>query len=493
MTAASVPRPAGVDRVRTLWRLWRNERDDPAPFYRLLAAEAVDDLERRYGPLKSQTVLDLGCGPGWYAEALRDAGAVVLPLDGDLGELDGPDGPPAGAVLGDAGRLPVPDSRVDGVLCSNMLEHTPTPDAVLADIVRVLRPGGWAYVSWTNWFSPWGGHDMSPWHMLGTRLGPRVYERFFGPPRKNRAGDGLYPVHIGPTLHLVGDMPGVDLERVEPRYWPWARAVTAVPGVREVVTWNCVLRLRKPLDDRFEAVWGSVADVEGWLSVDQARRLWDRAREVRSSGSIVEIGSYRGRSAIVLATAAADDVSLVAIDPHAGNDRGPQEWQGTAAEGQSDHEAFVANLERAGVANRVRHVRRFSQDAIGEVDDRIDLLYIDGAHGFGPAREDLVQWGAKVAPSGTMLVHDAFSSVGVTLALMTTTFLGGDLRYLGRTRSLVEFRRERLSGIGRLSNAARQAAQLPWFVRNLLIKALVVARLPRLARLLGQRDGTWPY
>ena len=58
---------------------------------------------------------------------------------------------------------------------------------------------------------------------------------------------------------------------------------------------------------------------------------------------------------------------------------------------------FDANLARAGVADRVRHVAAFSDAAHGDVDDPIDVLYIDGAHRYGPARADIRDWGARVA------------------------------------------------------------------------------------------------
>src|SRR4051812_48084060 len=132
----------------------------------------------------------------------------------------------------------------------------------------------------------------------------------------------------------------------------------------------------------FPSALAAVSGVEGWMTDDQARRLWDAAQEVRAGGQIVEIGSFRGRSAIVLARATAGRATVVAIDPHAGNDRGPQEIEGYASEAESDHKAFLANLERAGVRGRVHHVRRFSADAHREVAGNIDLLYIDGAHRY---------------------------------------------------------------------------------------------------------------
>ncbi len=222
-----------------------------------------------------------------------------------------------------------------------------------------------------------------------------------------------------------------------------------------------------------------IADIEGWLTDDQARRLAARAGAAR--GLVVEIGSFRGRSTIVLASAAE---AVVAIDPHAGSDRGPQEIAPDAARGDEDHEAFQANLARAGVGERVRHVRRPSAEAYGDVDGPVALLYVDGAHRFGPARADLAGWGARVAPGGAMLVHDAFSSVGVTLALLAECVFSRRWRYAGRTGSLAEYERSDLAGRDRAGNVLRQLAELPWFARNLVVKALIVARL---------RRGQWPY
>ncbi|HSL73485.1 MAG TPA: class I SAM-dependent methyltransferase [Ilumatobacteraceae bacterium] len=237
-----------------------------------------------------------------------------------------------------------------------------------------------------------------------------------------------------------------------------------------------------------------VADVQGWMSPGQAATLYDAATRCPDDGTIVEIGSFQGRSTIVLASAAPAGASVVAIDPHAGNDRGPQEIDGFAEAAADDHAIFLANLERAGVADRVRHVRMFSDAALTEVTGPIDVLYIDGAHRYGPARADIRDWGARVSDGGTMLIHDSFSSIGVTLAILRELVFGRRFRYVGRSRSMTIYRAD-LAGdtTGRLRNVGRQLAQLPWFVKNLALKVALTLGLGKVLARFGRSAPDWPY
>lgn len=243
----------------------------------------------------------------------------------------------------------------------------------------------------------------------------------------------------------------------------------------------------------FRSALAAIEHVEGWLSDNQARRLWERARELPNDASIVEIGSFRGRSTIVLALAAPSGATVTAIDPHGGGDRGPQEIRPNAAVGDRDNAAFSANLKAAGVTATVHHVRMSSQQALGATSGPIDLLYVDGAHRYRPARDDIAGWGARVRTGGVMLIHDGFSSVGVTLATLRLLLAGRELAYVGRSRSLLEYRRRDLSGPERVANAARQVRELGWFGRNLLIKLAIVLRIRPALRLLGHPSGEWPY
>lgn len=249
-------------------------------------------------------------------------------------------------------------------------------------------------------------------------------------------------------------------------------------------------------DDRsgrtFDQVYRSIADVEGWMTRDQACRLWDSASELAAGDHIVEIGSFHGRSAIVLASAAAHGVAIHTIDPHGGNDRGPHEFEGFQNEAERDHEIFLSNLERAGVRCRIEHIRKYSHDAVEDIPNQVDLLYIDGAHRFAPALDDLRRYRDRVAYGGTLLVHDCYAAWGLTLALFMTMALSGKFRYLGRSQTMAQFQRVDLTPADRAANCFRQLLELPYFARNLAIKVLIKAKLAALTRLLGG-NGEWPY
>jgi predicted O-methyltransferase YrrM len=247
--------------------------------------------------------------------------------------------------------------------------------------------------------------------------------------------------------------------------------------------------------DRCEArdVVAKVNAVEGWLTDEQAHQLWHSASQLEPEQRIVEIGSFRGRSTIALALGAPDGVEVLAIDPHSGVDRAPQESDLNLDVGAEDAEVFTSNLARFGVTDKVSHIAKASLDALDDVPEPVHVLFIDGAHGFRTARHDIVAYGHLVAEDGTILLHDSFSSPGVTLALLSTLVSTQRFRYVGRTGSLAIYRRTTLSAAERIRNGAAQLAELPWYVRNAVIRRLVFLRQERLVRALGHTSGPWPF
>jgi SAM-dependent methyltransferase len=235
-----------VHRSIRLFRLFLREQSDPDLFYRELAADSIGQVAR-HASLAGRTVLDVGGGPGYFTAAFQARGARCLLVEPDLAELRS--GGTVPAARGDGMALPVADGAVDVCFSSNVLEHVPDPLAMLAEMIRVTRPGGVIYLAVTNWFSPWGGHEMAPWHYLGAGYAERRYLRRHRKNPKNRPGTGLFPVHVGQMLRAVRVRQDITVLDAVPRYYPrWTRAVLRVPGVREVVTWNLLLVLRHQPD-----------------------------------------------------------------------------------------------------------------------------------------------------------------------------------------------------------------------------------------------------
>ncbi len=248
-----------------LFRAFRVEQHDPDTFYQLLAADSVAQVSAHL-PLTDRLVLDVGGGMGYFTEAFRRAGATCVLVEPDLLNLDpatrhvdpslagrphqvsvAPGRKlPDGSVVADGYRLPFGGAAVDVCFSSNVLEHVEYPFCFLEEMVRVTRPGGVIYVAFTNWYSPWGGHETAPWHYLGGARAARHYERVTGFSPIHESGKNLFPLHVGPTLRRVRRWPAVDVLAAIPRYYPWwCHWLVEIPGLREVATWNLLLILRR--------------------------------------------------------------------------------------------------------------------------------------------------------------------------------------------------------------------------------------------------------
>lgn len=191
-----------------------------------------DDLSRL-------TVLDLGCSTGFISDELGQAGANVIGVDIDepgLGRAKQRFGGKIPFLCADGERLPCRDATVDVVVFNHIYEHVVDPDAVMAEIRRVLKPAGVVYLGLGNRlgivephyklpFLSWLPHGLADRYVSVLGRADQYHERF-----RTRAGlkklcrgltvwDYTYTVLSEPARFHTDNMVPPRLTGASPMLW----------------------------------------------------------------------------------------------------------------------------------------------------------------------------------------------------------------------------------------------------------------------------------
>ena len=161
------------------------------------------------------------------------------------------------------------------------------------------------------------------------------------------------------------------------------------------------------LDAVLNEAWEETRKVPGHLVENETRFLGLLAACVPAKGAIVEIGSFKGRSTVMLAKVAShySGDPVVAIDPH----NSPILLDHQADPEASSYRDFVASMQAAGVSHHVEAHRAYSTDVASSWNRPIRLLWIDGDHSYEGAKKDLDGFFPHLAPGGVVAFHDALN------------------------------------------------------------------------------------
>lgn len=206
--------------------------------YRLVARAL-----RKHRP-KTETLVDVGCGRAELhgflgGEVARYVGVDVLRHPGYPAELE------LVLVDLDSGRVPLEDALADAVVSAETIEHVENPRALMRELVRLTRPGGWVFVTTPN--------QLSAASLLC--LLARGQFQYF------QQGPGLYPAHITALLEIdlrriAAECGLVDIEvmysaagRIPFSAHPWPERLGAAHGFRgRAFSDNVLVCGRKPDD-----------------------------------------------------------------------------------------------------------------------------------------------------------------------------------------------------------------------------------------------------
>jgi SAM-dependent methyltransferase len=190
----------------------------------------------RLGLRRGESLLDLGCGAGRHAFQAMRLGANVVALDSDgaevkdasalMGSLEETDeatiqsGGRGKALTADARALPFPDAAFDRVIASEVLEHIPEDRRALAELSRVLRPGGTIAITVPRWWP-----ELVCWALSDDYHGApgghcRIYRHSALTERARDAGLRPFASHHAHALHSP--------------YW-WLRCAVGVDDDRHVM------------------------------------------------------------------------------------------------------------------------------------------------------------------------------------------------------------------------------------------------------------------
>ena len=184
------------------------------------------------------------------------------------------------------------------------------------------------------------------------------------------------------------------------------------------------IKLPKDLATVLDDAWTATQKVPGHLGENEARFLGLLAAGLPSRGAIVEIGSFKGRSTVMLAKVAGHYGlgPVVAIDPH----NSPILLDREANPDASSYQDFLDSVRSAGVSHLVEPHRAYSADVARTWDRPIRLLWIDGDHSYDGAKKDLDGFLPYLLPLGAVALHDTLNAFSGPIRVFVEDILRSD-------------------------------------------------------------------
>lgn len=170
---------------------------------------------------------------------------------------------------------------------------------------------------------------------------------------------------------------------------------------------------------RLAEIGPAICAIDGWLEPNDGGVLYQLARFVAPTASVVELGSWKGRSTAWLAHGLRDRGSgrMVAIDTWAGTLNEPDHARRLAGYGPDQlFEEFRANLRGFGLESLVEPWRMTTLEAARRWDRgvSIGLLHIDADHAYDGVRADFEHWSPFVVRGGLVVFDDVPTWPGPT-------------------------------------------------------------------------------
>ena len=157
-------------------------------------------------------------------------------------------------------------------------------------------------------------------------------------------------------------------------------------------------------------------DVKGFLSDKEAKKLQELFLNVHHLGSVLEIGTYCGKSTLNFALVAKKiDGLIYTVDHHTGSEEHQlgeeyhdEDLYDKRLEKFNTLPEFLKNLESSNLGKYIIPILSNSSEASKTFSELISLLFIDGGHSLEAALSDYNSWKDKICSGGLLVIHDVF-------------------------------------------------------------------------------------
>lgn len=153
-----------------------------------------------------------------------------------------------------------------------------------------------------------------------------------------------------------------------------------------------------------------VEKVDGWLTRREGEFLYQTAKKCAGRGVTIEIGSWKGKSTILLASGLKNGPGgkVYAIDPHTG---APEHHAMFKTKNIWTFDEFKKNIREAGVESFVEPIVDRSENVAKDWSKPVEFLWIDGAHAYESAKLDFDSWFPHLIEGGLIAYHDTYDDV----------------------------------------------------------------------------------
>jgi predicted O-methyltransferase YrrM len=187
---------------------------------------------------------------------------------------------------------------------------------------------------------------------------------------------------------------------------------------------SAAILLPPDLQQVIDNAWQVTKQIPGYLLENEAKFLGFLAAVTPRDGAILEIGSYRGRSTVMLANVAAHYGlgPIVAVDPH----NSPILVNPDGSNHFTSYDDFLQNIRLAGVADHVEPHLAYSTEISSTWRRPIRLLWIDGDHSYGGVKADLDGFLPSLVPYGVIAMHDVLNNFEGPIRVFVEEMLRSD-------------------------------------------------------------------